>query len=67
MSDDYAAGYKIGYENAAYSGKYAVDRGRYVPTAEERARSVDFKGNDQLRAGWLAGWAAAIGPYRSQQ
>jgi hypothetical protein len=64
--NDYEVGYKVGYENAFYSGKWAIDHGKYLPTAEERASCVDFKGFDQFRAGWLAGWTAATEPYRSQ-
>lgn len=36
----------------------------YVPTADERAQTIDFKNNDARRTGWLVGWDQAVEPFR---
>lgn len=65
-SDDWHKGYASGYKNAVYSGENCIGV-NYIPTAEERAASIDFKGNEDHRSGWLAGWSAAVGPFREFQ
>jgi len=64
--DSYAEGYQVGRTNAERSGQSVIGI-YYMPTAEERARSVDFKGDDKRRAGWLAGWADGAAPFRAFQ
>jgi hypothetical protein len=66
-SDSYTEGYINGYANAQYSGQYALDHYHYVPTADERAQSINFRGNDGLRRGWLVGWRISIAEARAIQ
>lgn len=67
LADDYSDGYAVGFTNGQYSAPYAIDHGHRVPTAEQRAQSIDFHGNAARRAGWLAGWTAAIEPQSGDQ
>lgn len=62
----YAKGYAIGYTNAESSGQYAIGL-MYIPTASERAQCIDFRGDAEGEAGWLAGWTEAIEPFRAFQ
>jgi hypothetical protein len=66
-SDSYTEGYITGYANAHYSGQWALDHWRYVPTADERATSINFRDNAELRRGWLEGWRIAIADARTIQ
>lgn len=62
----YYAGYTSGFRNGQDSAQ-AVIGIHYIPTAEERAASIDFKGDENFRQGWLDGWARAVQPYREFQ
>lgn len=65
-SASYSEGYRVGRTNAEGSGQGVIGA-HYMPTADERARSVDFKGDDDSRAGWLAGWTDGAAPFRDFQ